>query len=118
MNVKKLLAVILAIVMLMGVLPVVYAAAGDSANPEDGDISVDIGDVEQIPEETEPEGVLGDVDNSGVVDFQDLGALQAHLSGKATAPNEAMADINGDGAVDFQDLGALQAHLSGKSPIA
>ncbi|MBO5868785.1 MAG: dockerin type I repeat-containing protein [Oscillospiraceae bacterium] len=118
MNVKKLFAVILAVVMLVGVLPVVYAAAGDGANPEDGDVSVDIGDVEQIPEETEPTGILGDLTNDGLIDTLDLLAMQAHLSGKATAENVAMADIDGNSAVDTLDLLALQAHLSGKNPIA
>lgn len=118
MSVKKLLAIVLAAIMLLGAFSVVYAAAGESANPEDGDVSVDIGDVEEIPEETEPEGLLGDVNVDGELNYLDLGALQAHLSSKANASNLVLADINGDGNVDYQDLGALQAHLSSKSPIA
>ena len=59
----------------------------------------------------------GDLNEDGAINFLDLGAMQAHLSGKSLTTNTAAGDLNGDGAINFLDLGALQAHLSGKAPI-
>lgn len=117
MNVKKLLAVVLAVVMLLGVLPVVYAAgASDSANPEDGDISVDIGDVETVPEETESDSILGDINGDGEITTVDLVALQASVTKKGDPIANEIGDINADGEVTTVDLVALQAYVTKKVP--
>lgn len=118
MNIKRLLAVVLSAVMLLGVLTVAYAESGDAVIPEDGDISLDIGAVETVPDETEDAVLVGDINEDGKVDYLDLGALQAQLSGKVTGGNQDACDINADGDVDFLDLSALQAHLTGKRLIA
>lgn len=50
--------------------------------------------------------IVGDVDQSGVIDNSDTALLQEHLLGFATltAPQLADADLNADGDVDIADL--------------
>lgn len=57
-----------------------------------------------------PPGVVGDVNNDGIVDFSDLNAVlsQFGLSGAGL-----LGDWDGDGMVDFSDLNAVLANFGG-----
>jgi hypothetical protein len=56
-----------------------------------------------------PEGILGDLNNDGVVNTSDLGILRLNWG---TSPKDAAADLNNDGVVDEKDLEILQQHWS------
>jgi hypothetical protein len=60
--------------------------------------------------ETLPSTLLGDVDVNGVVDFADIPAFIAVLSGGAY---QFEADCDGSGSVDFADIPAFIAILGG-----
>ena len=59
--------------------------------------------------EPEAEFVLGDVDLSGDVDFDDIGPFIALLSGGF----QAEADIDGNGLVNFDDIAGFIGILGG-----
>ena len=77
MNTKKLLAIILAIAMLVCVLPLVYAAASDSAQEEDTDIGVD---VEDLPE-VDVAVLYGDADGDGEITGVDASRIMQFIAG-------------------------------------
>jgi hypothetical protein len=54
----------------------------------------------------------GDVNCDGVINFADINAFVAVLSG-GTPCNFANADINGDGVINFQDINPFVAILAG-----
>ena len=58
-------------------------------------------------EENFNSGVLGDINNDGVLNAIDLVVLQKYLKGDAWKINEAEADINGDGTISNFDVFAL-----------
>ncbi len=71
----------------------------------------------------------GDCNGDGLVDWRDLGALNAELADAGNhelaleAPNGAIAgswgcDVNADGVVDAQDLNALLGMVSGRVRVA
>lgn len=53
---------------------------------------------------------LGDLDDDGDVDLQDLALLLAHF-GTASDATWSLGDLDGDGDVDLQDLANLLAHF-------
>ncbi|MEE0958127.1 MAG: dockerin type I domain-containing protein, partial [Ruminococcus sp.] len=63
---------------------------------------------------------VGDVDGNGVVDVDDVTALQLHLAGRNELTPEQMkaADANGDGVVDVDDVTAIQRYLAGRGELA
>ena len=61
MNTKKLLALLLALVLVLGVLPVAYAAASDPATGDDTDIDVDVEDLPDVSVLYGDAVIIGDV---------------------------------------------------------
>ena len=57
----------------------------------------------------------GDVNDDGVINMKDLGALRKYFAGGYDADKFVMeaADVNGDGVVNMKDLGILRRHLAG-----
>ena len=51
---------------------------------------------------------LGDVNNDGKIDSDDLKELQNFILGKKATVNPETADMNGDGAIDSFDLVLLR----------
>ncbi len=60
-----------------------------------------------------PAGLLGDVNNDGVVDFSDASALAAYLMGGNEPEGLANADANGDHSVSIADITAIYAIIFG-----
>ena len=109
MNTKKLLAIILAIAMLVCALPLVYAAASDSAQEEDTDIGVD---VEDLPE-VDVAVIYGDANGDGEVNTQDASRILQYCAGWDVAIDAAAADANGDGDVNTQDASRILQYCAG-----
>lgn len=57
--------------------------------------------------------IIGDVNDNGKVNVQDLALLQQHLNGWDVTVNTAACDTTGDGKVNLQDLALLQRYLNG-----
>ena len=57
----------------------------------------------------------GDVNDDGVINMKDLGALRKYFAGGYDADKFVMeaADVNGDGVVNMKDLGILRRYLAG-----
>ena len=57
----------------------------------------------------------GDVNDDGVINMKDLGALRKYFAGGYDADKIVMeaADVNGDGVVNMKDLGILRRYLAG-----
>lgn len=55
-------------------------------------------------------GLVGDVDNNGVVNTKDATAIQKYLGGELALTNEDMivADTDGNGQVSIKDSSAIQ----------
>ena len=68
------------------------------------------GKVEYIEEEQSYSSVLGDLDNNGIVDANDIALLEAYLNGDPTLYGLALipADVNRDGFVNQADLNAMR----------
>ena len=65
---------------------------------------------------TEPEIILGDADNDGLVTILDVSGIQRHLSGVYLSSfNEKAADVNGDDDVTILDGSWIQRALVGIS---
>lgn len=59
-------------------------------------------------EEVEEEGILGDVDEDGVVDMNDVAILLKHyLANSTDSLNKKVCDIDGDGSIDMNDVASL-----------
>ena len=63
---------------------------------------------------TPPPICLGDCDCDGVIDFNDINALVAVLSGGDPC-RFGNVDVNGDGLIDFDDINPFVEILSGSS---
>ena len=67
--------------------------------------------------EYEEEGICGDVNEDGAVDFIDVGLTGRHkLYGDALA-DEWAADVNNDGSIDFIDVGLIGRHKLYGAPL-
>lgn len=57
----------------------------------------------------------GDVNDDGVINMKDLGALRKYFAGGYDADKFVMeaADVNGDGVVNMKDIGILRRYLAG-----
>ena len=63
------------------------------------------------------EGICGDVNEDGAVDFIDVGLIGRHkLYGDALA-DEWAADVNNDGSIDFIDVGLIGRHKLYGAPL-
>ena len=62
-------------------------------------------------------GMLGDVNNDGVLSVADLSAIVDHVLGKAVSNfDEGNADVNGDGSIDITDvMTVVQWIVNGKN---
>ena len=109
MNTKKLLAIILAIAMLVCALPLVYAAASDSAQEEDTDIGVD---VEDLPE-VDVAVLYGDADGDGEVTAVDASRILQSIAGWDVTIDAAAADVDGDGDVTAVDASRILQFIAG-----
>ena len=49
--------------------------------------------------------MIGDVNNDGIIDVEDLEALKRIV---ASAENQQNGDVNGDGVVNAKDIAALK----------
>ena len=67
------------------------------------------------PEPEEPEFIVGDVDDSGSVDIDDLTKFVDFLLGGSLTINEAAADIDGDGELSITDVTGLIDMLMSES---
>lgn len=67
----------------------------------------------RFDERFNPASWLGDVDEDGDLDDDDVAQLQAHLAGQDGNIDEAAADVNGDGRVDIADAVSLNNYLGG-----
>ena len=73
------------------------------------------------PEEPPPEGLIGDLDDDGVIDLGDLDILQKYIVGypisliSPLSEEEFLrrADVNGDGVVNELDIAALETLIAG-----
>ena len=84
----------------------VFGSSNAAGDPDNG---IDFSNVAVVFFSNTP-FVLGDVDQSGTVDFLDIGPFVNLLS---TGGFMLQADIDGSGAVDFLDIGPFIAILSG-----
>lgn len=107
MNVKKLLALVLAIMMVVCALPVVYAAVSEPATEEDTDISVD---VEDMPTVTV---IYGDVDGTGEIDSYDAILISRYAAGWDVTLDVAAADVDGTGVIDSYDAILVSRYAAG-----
>lgn len=78
--------------------------------------------VEVIPDPVEPPKPtykLGDINNTGGIDFVDMGLMQAHVKKikLLTGDQFKAADIDKNGVIDFVDMGHIQAHVKGIKKI-
>ncbi len=78
----------------------------DENNPEE---------VPPVEEPSEPQRLMGDVDNNGVIDKEDLSLIQKEMLNSATLAEEDIpyADINHNGEVDLQDCQYVMMYISG-----
>ena len=75
MNLKKLLALVLALVMVICALPAVYATVSEDAGFDDSDISIGV-------EELQPDSVIyGDADGDGEVSTADAARILQYRAG-------------------------------------
>ncbi len=86
-------------------------------NPsEDGDayIANQILDALNITKiEVEPEGLLGDANDDGVVDMKDIIRIRKYLADPDVTPiNMENADVNLDGVIDMKDIIRMRKHLA------
>ena len=109
MNTKKLLAIILAIAMLVCALPLVYAAASDSAQEEDTDIGVD---VEDLPE-VDVAVLYGDADGDGEITGVDASRVMQFIAGWDVTIDETAADVDGDGEITGIDASRIMQFIAG-----
>lgn len=63
---------------------------------------------------TEPDVLIGDINEDGEVNVLDFALLRLYLVGKVNEINKAPADTNDDGAIDSLDFSVLKAYLLGK----
>lgn len=63
----------------------------------------------------EPDALLGDVNDDGVIDIEDAVSVIGHVNGqKALTDDEASrADVDGNGVVDIEDAVAIISHVNG-----
>ena len=108
MNMKKLLALALALVMVICALPVVYAAVSDPADENDTDVSVD---VEDFPPNVTV--LYGDADGDGEVGTPDAARILQYLTGWDVAIDLDAADADGDGEVGTPDAARILQYLTG-----
>lgn len=72
-----------------------------------------------------PEGLIGDLNDNGVVDWDDLSILQSYIAGipisEISPLSEAeflrRADVNGDGVINAMDISALERLLEEIPPF-
>lgn len=100
MNIKKLLALILVVVLLLCAIPVAYALEEQPAVPGDEDIPLDVEQMDPSEEET----LRGDMNGDEAVDVNDGIALIKRVLAGST---DAECDFNDDGAADVNDGIAL-----------
>lgn len=59
-------------------------------------------------------GMVGDVNNNGIIDSNDILRIQRFLSGDSLTNNEmVVADVNGDGLITIQDCTLIQKKIVG-----
>lgn len=109
MNTKKLLALILAIALIVCALPLVYAAASDSAQEEDTDIGVD---VEDLPE-VDISVLYGDVDGNGEVNAADGTLVFQYAAGWKVTIDMTAADVDCSGEVNAADATLIMQYTAG-----
>ena len=107
MNVKKLLALVLAVMMIVCALPVVYAAVSDSATEDDTDITVD---VEDLPTVTV---IYGDADGDGEITANDAGLVLQSVAGWDVTIDTSAADVDGDSDITANDAGLILQCVAG-----
>ena len=69
-------------------------------------------------EEEEPAGLLGDVNDDGVVDTKDVVRLRKYFADpESTTINFANADVNCDGEVDTKDMVRMRKYFAGEAEL-
>ena len=110
MNIKKLLALILVVVLLLCAIPVAYALEEQPAVPGDEDIPLD---VEQMdPSESEEEVVLGDADNDGVLTLFDAVLIMRYVNNLEDSINTIAADVDGDESLTLFDAVLIMREMN------
>lgn len=110
MNTKKLLALLLALVLVLGVLPVVYAAASDPATGDDTDIDVDVEDLPDLPDVSV---VYGDADGDGEVTANDAAVILQSIAGHDVTIDSVAAEVDADGEVTANDAATILQFIAG-----
>ena len=87
MKLRKLIALLATLLMLVGMLPLSVSAADTT--------------------------IYGDVNGDGKVNNRDLGILQQYLNGYDVTIDSDVADVTHDDKVNNRDLGLLQQYLNG-----
>ena len=93
-----------------------FSATGYSASMTDEDVfaavRIELGNaVEEA--KGEPEVIIGDVNDDGLITLSDLAALKKFLAGVSGAEaNVANSDVSGDGLVTIADIGAIKKLLA------
>lgn len=103
---KKLLALVLVIALIVCALPVVYAAASDSAQEEDTDISVDVEDLPDVSV------VYGDVDGDGEITANDAGLILQSVAGWDVTIDAAASDVDRDSEITANDAGLILQYVA------
>lgn len=100
---KKFFGFLLAIclVAMLVVTPIGVAAETTSSQPGN-DVDIDLG-----------EYTLGDLDDSGSVNLNDLVLLAQKVANWSVTVNEYAADVDGDGEVKLADVTYLAKYLAG-----
>ena len=82
-------------------------------------VTVTISDGQPMSADSEDIALLGDVNNNGNIDTDDITLIKKHLKKTKSLSGYQIkcADANSDGSVDTQDITAIKAHLKGTARL-
>lgn len=108
MNVKKLLALVLALALVLCTFPAVFAAVADDAGDNPEDIETPI---QGLP--TGEDVLYGDLDADGRISTRDSLLLAKYLENMTSEIVEEAADVNADNVITEEDFTKLMKYLAG-----
>jgi len=108
MNIKKLLALMLVLAMVLCALPVVFAEVAPDAGNDDTDIDLPI---QGVP--SDEDILYGDANGDGIINTVDTLRMLKYANGETVEILEDAADVNLDGTINQDDVTKVMKYLAG-----